>query len=263
MAETPTSAVSVGSRRILLIDYLRGLALVYMIYYHFLYDMAYMVPTKWGRDALAANDGIVVYGTAAFILLAGLSSAFSRSNAGRGGRLLAIGVAFTLVTAFVFPGEAIYFGILQLLGCCMVLYGGFETFWKKLPAPLLLTLCAVLFALTFHITRGYIGIEGIWQWELPEELRANNYLYPFGILRGGFASVDYEPLLPWFFLYLGGTYLGGYVVRYRNRLPQWCYADPIRRLRWMGQHSLLIYILHQPVILAVVYGLQWLIHLIG
>ncbi|MBQ1412744.1 MAG: DUF1624 domain-containing protein, partial [Clostridia bacterium] len=188
MEHTETPLATADKKRIVLIDNLRGLALVYMVFFHFLYDMTYLVPTDWGRRALAANEGVVVFDTASFILLAGVSSAFSRSNLRRGGRLLVIGILFTFVTAFVFPGQAIYFGILQLLGCCMVLYGAFEDFFQKLPAPLILAGCALLFALTYHITRGYIGIDGLFQWNLPSELLQNSYLYPYGIIRGGYAS---------------------------------------------------------------------------
>ncbi len=257
-----TSIPPTDKKRIVFIDNLRGLALVYMVFFHFLYDMTYLVPTDWGRRALAVNEDIVVFDTAAFILLAGVSSAFSRSNLRRGGRLLAIGILFTFVTAFAFPGQAIYFGILQLLGCCMVLYGAFEDFFqKKLPPPLILALSALLFAVTYHITRGYVGIDGLFQWNLPSELLQNSYLYPYGIIRGGYASVDYEPLLPWWFLYLGGTCIGGYVVQYRDRLPKWCFANPLPPLSFIGRHSLWVYLLHQPVILAIVYLIQWIFHI--
>lgn len=262
MEETAAKTISSSpaKKRIVPIDYLRGLAIIYMVFFHFVYDMAYLLETEWGRNAYAFHSRIVVFDTASFILLAGVSSAFSRSNVKRGGRLLAIGILFTLVTAFVFPGQAIYFGILQLLGSCMVLYGAFEERLRGLPAVVMLLVSAAVFVLTYHIQRGYVGIEGLFQLDLPPELLQNNLLYPYGVIKGGFASVDYVPLLPWFFLYFGGTYIGALLVKYRDKLPGWCYADPLPPLSLMGRHSLLIYILHQPMILAVVYGLQFLMH---
>ena len=245
-------------KRIVLIDNLRGLALIYMVFFHFIYDMAYLVPTEWGRAALAANQDIVIFDTASFILLAGISSAFSRSNLKRGGRLLAIGIVFTLVTAFIFPGQAIYFGILQLLGSCMVLYGAFENRLRKLPTAVMLAVCAVIFALTFNITDGYIGFKGVFEIDLPEQLLKNNLLYPYGFVKGGYASVDYEPLLPWFFLYFGGTYIGGFITRHRDSLPKFCYANPLPPLSLIGRHSLLIYVLHQPIIMGVVYIINFI-----
>lgn len=248
----------IEKKRIVCIDTFRGLALIYMIFFHFIYDMAFLIESEWGMAAFRANENIVVFDTASFILLAGVSSSFSRSNSKRGGKLLAIGILFTLATAFVFPGEAIYFGILQLLGICMVLYGAFEDKLRKLPALPMIIGCAVVFALTYHIQLGYIGIKGLFEWQLPSELTVNNLLYPYGILHRGYASVDYEPLLPWFFLYFAGTYIGGLIVKYRDRLPSFCYADPLPPVSWMGRHSLIIYILHQPIILAVVYAIMLL-----
>ena len=177
-------------RRIVFIDNFRGLALIYMTIYHFLFDMAFVVPTEWGKAAYYANDNFIIFDTASFILLAGVSSALSRSNLKRGGKLLAISMVFTLVTAFVFPGEAIYFGILHLLGLSMVLYGAFEDFLKKLPAISMLALCAVIFTLTYQISKGFVGIKGLLEFPLPAELLQNNLLYPFGFIKGGFLSVD-------------------------------------------------------------------------
>jgi uncharacterized membrane protein len=261
MPEISQEIQSPQNKRIVLIDTLRGLALVYMVFFHFVYDMAFLIQSEWGRTAFEFNSKIVIFDTASFILLAGISSAFSRSNLKRGGKLLAIGILFTLVTAFVFPGEAIYFGILQLLGSCMVLYGAFEDKLRKIPAILMIVVCAAIFALTYNIQLGFVGIKGVCEIPLPAELTANNMLYPYGILKGGFYSVDYEPLLPWFFLYFGGTYIGGLIVKYREKLPKFCYANFLPPISFIGRHSLLIYILHQPIILAVVYGIQFLMNL--
>ena len=258
---TISSALPAYKQRITVIDYFRGIALIYMVVYHFLFDMAFIVPTEWGRTAYHANDDIIVFDTASFILLAGISCAFSRSNLKRGGRLLAIAMVFTIVTAFVFPGEAIYFGILHLMSTGMILYGAFDGFFKKVPAAVMIPVCAIVFTLTYTISKGFVGIKGLFEIDLPEELLANNQLYPFGVIKGGFMSVDYVPLLPWLFLFLGGAYIGGLIVKYREKLPSFCYADPLPWLGFIGRHTLIVYILHQPVILAVVYVVDYLMKL--
>ena len=257
---TSSSSESVNKRRITIIDYYRGIALIYMAVYHFLFDMAYIFPTEWGKAAYHANDDFIVFDTASFILLAGISCAFSRSNLKRGGRLLAVALAFTVVPAFVFPGEAIYFGILHLMGTGMILYGAFEGYLKKAPAAVMIPLCAVVFTLTYYISKGFVGIKGLFEIYLPEELLANNQLYPFGVIKSGFTSVDYVPLLPWLFLFLGGAYIGGIIMKYRDRLPSCCYADPLPWLGFIGRHTLIVYIMHQPVILAVVYAADFFLH---
>lgn len=261
MPETVEKIQPTQNKRIVIIDTLRGFALIYMVFFHFIYDMAFLIESEWGMAAYEFNSEIVIFDTASFILLAGVSSAFSRSNPKRGGKLLAIGIVFSLVTAFVFPGYSIYFGILQLLGMSMVLYGAFEDKLRKFPAIPMIIACAVIFALTYNIQQGFVGIEGLFEIPLPEVLTSNNLLYPYGILSGSFASVDYEPLLPWFFLYFGGTYIGGLIVKYRDKLPKFCYANPLPPISFLGRHSLLIYVLHQPVILVVVYTIQFLMGL--
>ena len=257
MEQTKTENLS-ANRRIPAIDYLRGAALIYMVCYHILFDLAFVIPTEWGKAAYYANENIVIFDTSSFILLAGISCAFSRSNLRRGGRLLPIAMAFTAVTAFFFPGEAIYFGILHLMSVGMVLYGAFDSFFKKLPAALMIPLCAVIFTLTYYVSNGFVGIKGWFELPLPQELLTNNLLYPFGFIKGGFMSVDYVPLLPWLFLFLGGAYIGGLIVKYREKLPAFCFADPLPWLGFIGRHTLIVYVLHQPIILAVLYAVEFI-----
>lgn len=258
--EITKATVSIERHRITFIDYIRGIALIYMIFYHLTFDLAFVIPTEWGKAAYYANENIVIFDTSSFILLAGVSCAFSRNNLKRGGKLLAIAMVFTLVTSFVFPGEAIYFGILHLMSTGMILYGAFDEYFKKLPAAVMLPVCAVIFTLTYYISKGFVGIKGWFELYLPQELLANNLLYPFGFIKGGFMSVDYVPLLPWLFLLLGGTYLGGLIVKYREKLPSFCYADPLPWLGFIGRHTLIVYVLHQPVILAVLYAANYLMN---
>ena len=125
----------------------------------------------------------------------------------------------------------------------------------------MIPVCVVIFTLTYCIDKGFVGIKRLFEIRLPEELLANNLLYPFGILKGGFMSVDYVPLLPWLFLLLGGAYIGGIIVKYRDKLPSFCYANPLPWLGFIGRHTLIVYILHQPIILAAVYAADYLINM--
>ena len=78
----------------------------------------------------------------------------------------------------------------------------------------------------------------------------------FGFLPFDFYSTDYFALLPWLFLFWAGYFLHFCMGRQR--------MEPLRRsvcpaLGWMGRHSLLLYLLHQPVIyglLALIFSLQ-------
>lgn len=77
------------------------------------------------------------------------------------------------------------------------------------------------------------------------------WLLPFGIYPAGFTSVDYTPLFPWFGVVLIGIgignflYTGGVRQFAVPRLPD-LFSAP---LAFLGRHSLLIYLVHQPVII--------------
>ena len=83
---------------------------------------------------------------------------------------------------------------------------------------------------------------------LPQALYASYTTAYLGFMPKGFFSTDYFPLLPWLFLFWAGYFLHHLVGRGR--------LAPLRRsvcppLGWMGRHSLVLYLLHQPVILGV------------
>ena len=65
------------------------------------------------------------------------------------------------------------------------------------------------------------------------------------------------PLFPWFGVVLVGVLAGRALIGRAESQPlaRWRVADPITRgLRWAGRKSLPIYLIHQPVLLAILYG---------
>ena len=81
----------------------------------------------------------------------------------------------------------------------------------------------------------------------------NRWLYPVGFMYQGFSSADYFPLMPWLFLFIMGTVLGGWCLKNReNRILTAPLPAP---MTFLGRHSLLIYLIHQPVL----YGLSFLL----
>jgi len=64
-------------------------------------------------------------------------------------------------------------------------------------------------------------------------------------------TVDYFPLLPWFGVCLLGVVVGDILYsgnERRFRMPDLSKYKPAKIFQWVGQHSLIIYLLHQPVI---------------
>ena len=243
--------VDTGERkRIKLLDTIRGLAILYMVYYHGLYDLVHMFGCEWAREPFLRQDSIDIYFTGAFIFLGGVTVRFSRNPAIRGARLFFVAAGFTLVTALVFPGAAVYFGILHLFSTGMLFYAVARNVIERIPIWAGAPLCALLFALTNHVQHGWIGIDGLFRIELPAALMMNNQLSGFGFINGGFMSVDYEPVFPWMFLFLLGIFLGRLLDR---PLPKLFYRDLCPPITWIGKNSLIIYILHQPIMAAILW----------
>lgn len=126
---------------------------------------------------------------------------------------------------------------------------------KVMPA-VGLAVSAVLFAVCYPVGLGWVGLGG-WKLMLPQSLYANYFTAFFGFLPFDFYSTDYFALLPWLFLFWAGYFLHGVVGRAR--------MEPLRRsvcpaLGWMGRHSLLLYLLHQPVIYGVLSAAAVLLH---
>ena len=76
------------------------------------------------------------------------------------------------------------------------------------------------------------------------------WLLPLGLTTEDFASSDYFPLLPYLGFFLLGAALGRTVYsKKQTLLPKVNSRNFILRfLQWCGRQSLLIYLLHQPVL---------------
>ncbi len=220
--------------RIQEIDLIRGAAIVLMVAFHLVYNLS----AFWGYS-IDYTGGFWYYegkiAAILFILTAGISSTFSRSNLRRGGAVFAWGLLISAVTAIATPGDWVKFGILHFLGLGMIIYH----FLPPWPPSYLVGLGALILALGNWFLTRTVTIGG---------------LFRFGLVRPGFTSADYYPLLPWYGLFLLGVAIGRTVYADRcSRLPG---SFRPNVLTVLGQHSLVIYLVHQPALLA----LLWLYH---
>ena len=215
--------------RIKSLDALRGLCVILMCFHHLFYDLVVFLGAPAWLFTNPVFDVLHYLFAGLFILLSGISSRFSRSNLRRGGKLLAVSLALTAVTLLIDMvtermwgyaiGVRILFGVLHMLSLCMLFYGLFGRWLDRLPdwfAPFFYVLMVVMTA----------GL--------------------FGYLREGFYSADYFPLLPWLFVFLFGTWLGGKIRQ--GKLPGWLYTADVPFFSKVGKRALLIYILHQPLL---------------
>ncbi len=237
--------------RVVLLDELRGFAILCMVFYHLMYNLKFMlginVPVffeNWFDPIRDAFAGL-------FICISGIVCNYSRNNLKRGAQCFFIGMAITFITAYAVPESPDMFGILHCLGISMMIYGLAENVLKKISVPIGTAAGIILFIASFNFPYGYAGIKGILSAELPGVLYRTRVMFPLGFPRLGFNSLDYFPLMPWLFLFLAGTFFGRYVKA--GGLPDFCRKTHIKFFALCGRHSLLIYVAHQPVILLVIY----------
>ncbi len=235
--------------RYALLDELRGLNLLSMIGYHACWDLIFLfgVPagcyTSWPGWLWQQSICWV------FILLSGFCLPLGHRPLRRGLIVSGAGVLVTAVTLLFMPENRVIFGVLTFLGTAMLLTGVLEPLLQKVPPAAGLAVSVVLFALCYPVSSGWVGI-GSWNLLLPRGLYANYFTAFFGFYPEGFFSTDYFPLLPWLFLFWAGYFLHFCMGRAR--------MEPLRRsvcapLGWLGRHSLVIYLLHQPVLYGTLY----------
>ena len=218
-------------RRVALLDLWRFVALCLMLCYHLLWDLEHFgaLPPGISTRPWALVLRYVCGGS--FILISGAAVGHSGDPARRGATVLAAALLVSVVTTLL--GMPVRFGVLHLLGCCMLLYALPPVRRAIRPGPGFAGLCLALFGLTALLAYR-IRVDITW-------------MYPLGLRVPGFYSADYWPLLPWAFLFSLGTWLGPALERLRQpRLPGW--------LAFFSRHSLAVYLLHQPLL----YGLCWI-----
>ncbi len=239
-------------RRVHLMDELRGVLIIGVVLYHLLYDLAVLFPVgiPWMFSDWMNSVRNICAG--ALIVVSGISCHYTRSNWRRGLRAFGLGMLLTVVTALFIPSQLILFGILHFFGSMMMLYALLRPLLEKVPTMVGLLGSTLLFFLTWPIFSGFIRVLGVTVY-LPEFLYNKPLLFPLGFACQGIASADYYPLIPWGFLFLAGSFFGRYVRA--GRLPEFCYRSHLPLLSRIGNHTMLIYLVHQPVI----YGLLALI----
>lgn len=225
------------------LDTLRGLNIISMLLYHACWDLVFLCGQPWpwfhGLWAYLWQQSIC-WG---FILLSGYCWQMGHRPLRRGLMSFFGGAAVSLVTRFAIPEEPVRFGVLTFLGAAALLTIPLRRLLDRLPSRLGLAGCFSLFLLCKDINRGFFGFGGISAGAVPNRWYANLLTTALGFPAPDFVSSDYFSLLPWLFLFWTGYFL--YQLRPAHP-PQRTLRLPL--VTAMGQHALLIYLLHQPVL---------------
>ena len=231
--------------RIWELDALRGVCILCVIVVHFLFDLSF-----FGGLSLTLPAWYVFlqeYGGAIFVVLSGVCVTLGSKSVRRGLIVFSCGMLITAVTYGMYRlgmsgmDVVVKFGVLHLLGVCMLVYPAF----KKLP-PAALALLGLAIAITGYAIRGVV---------VPQ-----HWLFPLGLTYEGFTSSDYFPLFPQLGYFLIGAAIGKTAYREKKTLLPGSFQKTgiARFFCWCGRQSLFIYLLHQPI----VYGLLELVLLL-
>ena len=235
---------AIAGRRIAIVDAARGVAILAMVVYHFAWDLSLFgyLETDVGRDPTWRAFAAGIAGS--FLTLVGVSLALAHGDAIRwrafARRFATIAGAAGLVSLgswMVFPDRWIYFGILHGIALSSLIGLAFV----RAPAFVAAVAAIAVFAAGW-LWRGGVFVHPAWLW--------------LGLSVHVPATNDYVPLIPWSGLTLAGIALArsavdlGLAARLAGRAP----GRSGRGLAAAGRHSLLIYLVHQPVLI----GLVWL-----
>lgn len=230
------------------LDALRGAAIVWMAVFHFCFDLdhfGFIEPRQsFVRDPFwtLQRTGIV----SLFLLCAGMGQALALAG-GQGwprfwrrwAQVAGCALLVSAGSAFMFPKSWISFGVLHGLAVMLVL--------ARLLAPL----------------RGWLWLTGALALAAPQlfqhpffDTRLTNWV---GFVTHTPVTQDWVPLLPWLGVMLWGMAAGQWLMMHRRALLAGPLAAPLRPLAGLGRWSLSFYMLHQPVLLAAIGGLKWLL----
>ena len=238
-------------RRLLLIDAGRGFAVVAMVAYHLVWDLGNFdyIDRYFPYSPQFKSVGHEI--ALSFLFIAGVSLALAhRRNPEFGpfwrriGRIAAAAALVSLGTYLVFPQAFVFFGILHCIAAASLLAAPF----LFLPWPAALVAAALAFL-------------------APRFLAAPVFDTPWlswiGLATLEPSTNDWRPFLPWSGALLAGVAFAEFpgALEALGALQESRDAGAtsvMGALRWLGRHSLAIYLLHQPLLFGVFLALAQL-----
>lgn len=231
-------------KRINLIDAIRGLAVVDMVLFHFVYDIfvIFLEQPRWPYTFPVPLWQRTICIT--FIFISGFSFCLAKSHMKQAVKLIGTGVLITLFTYFFIPSLVIYYGIIFFLGVAALITAGLHKVLKGRFAVCGLLVSLVLFVVFYSVSSGTLNLF-FTQIQLPESLYSTSWLVFLGFPNEGFYSSDYFGVLPWIFMYFAGYFACNILKDKISKISIFYLRIPF--LEFFGRHSYIIYLVHQPI----------------
>ena len=229
-------------------DLVRGVSVVSMVLFHLCYDLRFIAGhnLEWFEPPL--QDVWRCSISWVFLFIAGCMCTLSRNNLRRALEYGGVALAIWVVTTIVSVDTPISFGIIYCMSACTLVAWALQRIGALPRGRIAALVLFVGFVALLGLSDGTIGI-GPCKLDLPQELTSVEGLAWLGLPSASFSSGDYYPLLPYLLIYLCGAAMG---ARWKERgYPAWAYSASFAPLNFVGRHALLVYVIHQPVILGV------------
>jgi len=258
----------ISGNRLTRIDEVRGFTLISMILYHFMWDLNYIagIRMKWYDGPIGEiwQQSICI----SFILISGFCFNLGKHHFKRQMEVFIAGAIVTAVTLIAMPENRIIFGILTFLGSAGLIMIGIDKIHRKLEEKVnskVLNVVMAIVSLLLFIVFYDVYYESINLFFTKIRMPAflyKGYLATFiGFADPDFFSTDYFSLLPWMFLYMMGYYIYRIMGFIKESKAEGSILDMLKGRKWvssfdfLGRNSLIIYLLHQPVL----YGITLLV----
>lgn len=228
-------------------DIVRGGALIAMVIYHVFWDLAFL---RFFPVDVSSDLAWVIFARSilsVFLLLVGAGLVLSHGSATRWPAfwrrfaiLAGAAAIITIATLVVFPQSFVYFGILHAIA----LFSFLALPFLRMPIWLAAVLALVVMAFGWGYSDPFYN-ERLWSW--------------IGFWTVPPLTNDLVPIFPWFGLVLAGIVLTRLMLAspLAARAAASRPTHPLAQiLTMLGRWTLLIYLLHQPVLLGVLYPLS-------